>query len=627
MSLYENLFWLPRCIEGWRASVDGAKNLKELSYLLQYSLDESQLIFAAKKGRLLGASDKSLPNFKLGILSYGTLGNLPDALLATGIRHGLYLDAVYAGYDQAQNEIFSTESTFFKNDFKAILLGLEIDKLPYRLCPGNADLASKLLNDVSDYLKRILEEINKKSKSHIIIQNFSRNLFSTLGNSERSIPGTQQWFILKINNLIDELTGPNISVLDVDGLSGTVGLTNWHSEKYWNLAKIPFNPVFLPLYCDYIARIAGALSGKSRRCLIMDLDNTIWGGVIGDDGIEGIELGNGSASGEAFLRIQKIFHRLRDQGAILAVSSKNNEETAKLPFQKHPEMVLREEHIAEFRANWLDKAENIRQIAKSLNLGLESMIFVDDNPAERLLVRTELPQVAVPELPKNADEYLETIFAAGYFESVGLTSEDLLRASFYQENQKRISLQATTSNMEDYLSSLKMEMHISSFDSIGRSRIVQLIGKSNQFNLTTKRYTEAEVESIELDPSFIHLQVRLKDIFGDNGMIAVVILKRVEETLLIDTWLMSCRVLERGVELAIMHFLTKLLDRDPTLKKIVGLYVPTQRNVLVKDHYAKLGFMQVGSTSASNEWLWERGYELRNHPTIKVVDHTRYLID
>jgi FkbH-like protein len=437
---------------------------------------------------------------------------------------------------------------------------------------------------------------------------------SLSGSYEGRLPGTLAWLLNRLNSELDTLASNNTFIVDIAGLAANVGLVNWHDPTLWNIAKLPFAQKYLPIYADYICRILAARLGKSRRCLILDLDNTLWGGVIGDDGMDGILIGNGDATGEAHLSVQRIALELRGRGVVLAVSSKNEEAIARQPFQEHPDMLLKDNHIAVFLANWSDKASNIRGIATTLSLGLESMVFLDDNPAERLQVRRELPEVAVPELPPDPALYARTLIAAGYFEAITFSDEDRQRATFYQDNARRTQILSGASDMNAYLNSLDMEMTLAPFNSTGRARITQLISKSNQFNLTTKRYDEIQVEQLEKDPSVFTRQIRLKDTLGDNGMISVVVCKKAADVWEIDTWLMSCRVLGRRVEEAVLHDLvTHAAQAGAT--RLVGRYIPSTRNVIVKDHYKKLGFQQVSAIDNTEKWELDiRNYEFSSLP-------------
>ena len=381
-----------------------------------------------------------------------------------------------------------------------------------------------------------------------------------------------------------------------------------------------------PMYGEQVARVVGAMVGQSRKWLVLDLDNTLWGGVIGDDGLEGIVLGQGSAAGEAYLEFQRYAKGLMERGVVLAVCSKNDEENALLPFEQHAEMVLRRGDIACFVANWEDKATNLRRIARELNLGLDALVFVDDNPAERGLVRRELPMVAVPEMPEDPAEFVRVLAAAGYFEGVGVTAEDRERAAQYAANARRAAGRsaaengagAGTTDLQSYLAGLRMELVWRPFDAAGRGRIVQLINKTNQFNLTARRVGEAEIERVMARTDVLALQFRLKDVYGDNGMIGVVLCEAATaerlaaagfagvgvgaSDLYIDTWLMSCRVLGRQVEEAMMNVLAAQAGARG-VRRIFGHYVPTAKNAMVREHYARMGFELV-ETAADGATLW-----------------------
>jgi len=390
-------------------------------------------------------------------------------------------------------------------------------------------------------------------------------------------------------------------LLDTAALAETVGLSNWHDPAQWILGKFPFAHAIVPIYADWVGRLLAAARGKARKCLVLDLDNTLWGGVIGDDGLAGIALGNGSVIGEAYLNIQRNVIALHDRGIILAVSSKNDDHVARSVFRSHPEMLLREEHIAAFQANWLDKASNLRAIAETLSIGTDSLVLLDDNPAERAQVREALPEVAVPELPRDPALYADTLLAAGYFEAVRFTADDRNRAAQYQNNAARSRLLVASTDLDSYLQSLEMRALCRRFDSVNRARITQLINKTNQFNLTTHRYTESEVEAFETSAEGLTVQVRLVDRFGDNGMIAVVICVEEPPNWVIDTWLMSCRVLNRKVECATLNYIVACA-RAANIRSLIGSYRVTERNGMVKDHYAKLGFELLETDDSKSRW-------------------------
>jgi FkbH-like protein len=392
-------------------------------------------------------------------------------------------------------------------------------------------------------------------------------------------------------------------VLAVDAIAARDGIAEWHDEGLWHRSKQEIHPRVLHVYGDAVGRLLAAIRGRSYKCLVLDLDNTLWGGVVGDDGLAGIALGQGSVVGEAHLALQRYALELSRRGVLLAVCSKNDEANALEVFDRHPEMLLRRKHISCFVANWEDKATNLRQIARQLNIGTDALVFVDDNPFERNLVRQELPEVAVPELPEDPAGFVTCIASAGYFEGLSVTNEDQERVSQYRANAEREQLRESTTDMAAYLQSLRMELHCGPFDRIGLQRIVQLINKTNQFNLMTRRYTDAEVQAVMADPAALHLQLRLQDRFGDNGVIAIVIGKLdAGRRLVIDTWLMSCRVLGRQVEAATLNVVAHRAGAMGATA-LIGSFRPTAKNEMVKDHYPKLGFDELEQQDGATRWV------------------------
>ncbi|HEY1208863.1 MAG TPA: HAD-IIIC family phosphatase [Terracidiphilus sp.] len=600
--LYAELQWLPRAPQDFagrlKALGTSAGQLgHELRALALPALDLNQLTKLAKaidRARKEGKSLEPLVPFRLAVLSNSTIDMIVPALVATATRHGVSLEVIQPSYDQVAQEALTPDSKVNSSKPDAVLLALDYRALPLKLTLGDSKASSATVQGALGYFQALRNGIKANSNAICIFQTFAPPVESLFGSLDCMLPGTLRNLLENINReLADFVLGSGDILLDVAGLAETVGLADWHNTQLWNMAKFSFSDELIPLYADHVGRTIAAIRGKSKKVLILDLDNTVWGGVIGDDGLEGIQIAQGDARGEAHLAVQRLALDLRQRGIVLAVSSKNTDEVAREPFEKHPEMLLKLEHIAVFQANWNDKATNIQAIAEELSLGLDAMVFLDDNPAERGLVRKLLPQVAVPELPEEPAFYARTLAAGGYFEAIAFASEDLKRADFYQDNAKRASLQKQVGGVDAYLSSLDMTITFQPFDAMGRARIVQLINKSNQYNLTTRRYTDPEVTEAENDPEVFTLQVRLDDIFGDNGMISVVICRpggaRVWE---IDTWLMSCRVLGRKVEHMVLREILQQA-RAAGIKKLIGIYKPTDRNILVIDHYAKLGFTKI----------------------------------
>jgi FkbH-like protein len=348
--------------------------------------------------------------------------------------------------------------------------------------------------------------------------------------------------------------------------------------------------------------IVCAVKGQFKKCLILDLDNTVWGGVIGDDGLEGIQLGHGLGIGKAFTEFQMWVKKLKQRGIIICVASKNNEDTAKEPFEKHPDMVLKLDDIAVFQANWETKVDNIRTIQSILNIGFDSMVFLDDNPFERNMVRDNIKGITVPEMPEDPAEYLEYLYSLNLFETASYSNLDKDRTKQYQVEAQRVSLSKTFTNEADFLKSLNMVSVVSGFTKFNTPRVAQLSQRSNQFNLRTIRYTDADIEALANDPNVIDLSFTLEDKFGDNGLIAVIIMKPLDkETLFVDTWFMSCRVLKRGMENFTLNTMVEKA-KAAGYKKIVGEYLPTPKNKMVEEHYTGLGFSPIkGAPSAQFE--------------------------
>jgi FkbH-like protein len=598
--LYTELQWLPRPPEDFSKRCRALRETsgevgREIRALACFALDENKLVKLANSIESLRPTPESLRPlipFRLGIISNATSHFMVPALTATAARYGIALECIEANYGQVMQEALAPDSMMNRARADAVLVAIDYRGLALGTRLGDSAAVETVVSAAIDELRVIRDALRKNSGASCIFQTLARPVEAAFGSLDLALPGTSRNVIDLFNRaLATTLAGKEDFLLDVGGLAETVGLSAWHDANLWNIGKIPFANSFLPIYADLTCRLIAALRGKSRRCLVLDLDNTLWGGVIGDDGLEGIVLGQGDPLGEAHLEIQRAALALRERGIVLAVSSKNNDDTARLPFQNHPEMLLRENHFALFQANWNDKATNIRAIAAELSLGLDSFVFLDDNPAERRLVRDMLPDVAVPELPDDPALYARTLLAAGYFEAITYSPEDQKRADFYQDNARRVALQRATGDLDAYLASLNMTITFQPFDEVGRARIAQLISKSNQFNLTTRRYSEAQVAEIEADPNCLTLQVRLVDTFGDNGMISVVICRQDAGVWQIDTWLMSCRVLGRRVEQAVLQELL-IHARSLGITRIIGTYRPTDRNRLVEDHYSKLGFSE-----------------------------------
>jgi FkbH-like protein len=606
-----DLGWLPapgsdfrervRALQGDVGRIAAQDLHERVVSLASAALDDSQL---AKLARLTanilesGVDAAGLSKARLGLLGDGTLSLNTPAIVGSGLRHSLLLEVVEGSYNSAVQEAVDRSSHLHRAALDFALIAGDARLLGLDEAAATPEAAEAKVEAAMRRLELIVESLRPSVGSAILVQTVVPPLEPLFGSFDRLEPGSPFAMIEALNRRIADWARSGAVVLvDVARLAGAVGLEHWHEPRHWHASKLGFAPRMIPVYADLVCRTLGALRGKSRKCLVLDLDNTLWGGVIGDDGVAGIDLGQGSASGEAFLAVQRLARDLRARGIVLAVCSKNEDDAARLPFREHPEMLLREEHIAVFQANWTDKAANLRAIAETLNIGVDSLVFLDDNPAERMQVRSKLPLVAVPELPEDPALYPRMLAAAGYFEAVAYSQEDRDRAGYYQANAQRAAQLSASADIGDYLASLEMVCQIGPVDAVSRPRVSQLINKSNQFNLTTRRYSEGEVQAAEQDARRHLIQVRLIDRFGDNGIISVIIADKAGPAWEIDTWLMSCRVLGRRVEEAVLAHLAAAAAAAGA-RALVGRYLPSAKNKMVADHYRKLGFDKTGDLAA-----------------------------
>lgn len=562
---------------------------------------------------------QALPCFKLGLISNATTELLVPSLIATSLRHGIYLEVISSDFGQITQEAFDKNSQLNQSNLDAVLVALDYRAYPFATHSLTNAAEGLAAEDGMAYLSQVREAFKANSGTLCILQTLATPPFALAGSLDAQLEGMLRNEIADFNTqLACSVKESSDALLDIAALANAVGAYNWFDERQWYMSRIPMANIFIPLYCDHVARVIAALRGKSKKCLVLDLDNTLWNGVIGDDGLDGIFVGQGSPLGESHLAIQQYALELKKFGIILAVCSKNEMDIALQPFREHPDMLLREDDFSVFVANWEDKGTNIRSIAEILDIGLDSIVFLDDNPFERDVVRKLAPEVSVPELPNDPALIPRTLAAAGYFEKIDLTREDIEKSAQYAANAQRNKALQEYGNINDFLESLDMSIQFSPFDAIGRKRITQLINKTNQFNLTTKRYTEARVQEFETSPNTFTRQVRLTDKFGDSGMISVLICREESGCWEIDTWLMSCRAIKRRVEEAICDNLFQAAKKR-NIKVIRGYYRPTEKNMLVKDHYQSLGFKQTETTFEQEVWEMSVDQYAAKNPPIKVL--------
>lgn len=450
----------------------------------------------------------------------------------------------------------------------------------------------------------------------IIQNNFEMPAYLLLGSLDAVLWGGWRNTIESLNARIAEyaMAHAGMYVHDVHYLASLLGTEQWFDLSQYSAYKLAIRYESMPFVAMHAANVVKAILGRTKKCLVLDLDNTLWGGIIGDDGMEGIQIGKETPEAEAYTAFQRYLLALKDRGALLAVCSKNEEAVAKSGFS-HPDTVLQLDDFVAFQANWEPKDQNVRRIANMLNIGLDSLVFLDDNPMERAIVREHVPEVAVPEvIGGDVASYIRAIERNGYFETVSISEDDRKRSEAYRANQQRVEMEAVASSYEDFLLSLDMRAEIAPFRRIYYDRIAQLTNKSNQFNLTTRRFTRADIERIAEDSRYITLYGRLQDRFGDNGLVSVVIAEKEGKDVHIRLWLMSCRVLKRGVEEAMMEELAKKV-RLAGGEKLIGYYYPTAKNGMVRDFYRAHSFSLVDD--ADGNTVWEHRLEVDAPPIAK----------
>ena len=565
-------------------------------------------------------SASGLQPLRIALLSSHTVDHLVPAIRVGGLQRRLALSVHVAPYGMYRQALLMDDAELASFAPQLIVLALDARDAPLQLPleASQADVDAAVTERV-DELRLLWRRARERYAAQVVQQTIVPADPPIFGSFEALVPASPYALIERLNAAIRAAAREDgVLLMDLawEAARGSYG-DGLAEPVRWHQAKQLVSPNLAPLYGDQLARIAAASAGLSCKCLVLDLDNTLWGGVVGDDGVDGIHLGQGSPSGEAFLAFQRYAAQLARRGIILAVCSKNDLSVAEAAFD-HPEMALKRSDIAAFVANWEDKAGNLRRIASMLDIGLDSLVFVDDNPAERDIVRRELPEVAVPELPDDVADYPARVAAAGYFEAVSFTSDDATRGRNYALNAERKAAMSQATDMEGYLRGLEMVLTATPIGAAELARSTQLINKTNQFNLTTRRYSEAEVERIASDPSAVALAIRLADKFGDNGLISVVLARPdaavASDELLIDSWLMSCRVLGRQAEDAVLDVLA-IAARAAGYGALIGEYRPTERNGMVAEHFPRLGFVQHPALSDSEPDTTFWRYELNSPRT------------
>lgn len=533
---------------------------------------------------------------KLALLGDSATQLLAQAIRGAGYEQQLDINVYDAGYNQLDRQILdlSSELYMFQPDISLIFEAGH--KLLQKFNKTEADARGAFAENQVNRISQLVDTLHSNLKTKVICFNYAEEDDCVFGNFANKVPSSFIFQERKLNYLLAEYAAKNAAfyVCDMSAIQSKLGRDLLFSPSIYTYSEMVLSIDALPVVSESVVRMIAAFQGKYKKCVILDLDNTVWGGVIGDDGLENIQIG-GLGIGKAFIEFQYWVKKLQQRGIIVCVCSKNTESVAKEPFEKHPDMVLRLKDIAVFVANWENKAHNIKLIQQFLNIGFDSMVFLDDNPVERDMVRQNVPDVSVPELPEDPAEYLEYLYTLNLFETVSYSSEDANRTEQYQQESKRVATQTSFINEDDFLKNLIMLSDVQSFNSFSTPRVAQLSQRSNQYNLRTVRYCEEDINRIVGSVRHHTFSFTLEDKYGDNGLICAVILEEQQpKELFIDTWFISCRVLKRGMENFVLNTIVDYA-RNKGYHTVVGEYLPTAKNDLVKDHYSNLGFTKDGA--------------------------------
>jgi len=541
--------------------------------------------------RQLLASEHNFLEKKIAVLggssTEGVVKTLELFLLKKGIKPTFY----ESEFGQYWEEIVLQKKALVDFSPDLILIHTSCENIKIWPKPSQSDEeVASLVKSEQDRLSQMWSAAAEAFGCPIIQNNFELPMTRQFGNLDSVLAQGKTNYVLQINKFVSEFAKEEKSffVNDINFLSSQLGLQNWFNEELWATARYAFDHSVFPDYASNVASIVAAIFGLTKKCLVLDLDNVMWGGVIGDDGLNGVNIGPDSLVGEGFLSFQRYIKALGERGVVLTVCSKN-EDTNAMEGLAHPDGAVTPSDFSVVRANWDPKSENIKKIAAELNIGLDSLVFIDDSPFEREQVRMQVQGPSVPEVTKSPSSFIMAIEKNGYFESVSLSVEDIARNSIYKTNAQRKIKQKQFSNYDDFLVSLCMKAEISKFKPIYYERITQLINKTNQFNLTTNRYSVSDIAGFAKDENCLSIYGKLEDKFGDNGLVAVLIGKQCNDEMVIDTWLMSCRVFNRNLEFAMFNeFVNCVIKKD--IRRIRGVFRPTKKNKPVSSLFQDMGF-------------------------------------
>lgn len=574
---------------------------------LEYPFNAGEILRGKRRLRKeLLASKEPFLKKKIAILGGSTTSEIKNMLELFLLNHGIKPIFYESAYRQYYEEAVFPNSAL--ENFAPDLIYIHTTNRNIGIYPNLRDDAgsiAQLLNAEQEKFTSIWTSLRERFHCPIIQNNFEMPFYRLLGNKDASDIHGAVNFLTRLNLKFYEYAQENddFYICDINYISADYGLKEWSDPLYYYLYKYALNVEAIPYLALNVANIIKSIFGKNKKGFVLDLDQTLWGGVIGEDGLEGIRVGPEEPEGEAFSEFQRYIKAHKQLGILLAINSKNERQNAVVGLS-HPSSELAWDDFAEIRANWEPKDCNFLEISNALNVLPESLLFVDDNPAERLIVTAQIPGVVAPEIGES-HQYIQNIDRNGFFEATVLSEDDLMRSEMYQKNAERARVRASFADYEEYLASLEMKAVIRPFEPLCLERITQLTSKSNQFNLTTRRYTKVELSEFAKDPDYITLYGKLIDRFGDNGIVSVLLGRRAKDVCYIDLWLMSCRVLKRNLELAMMDALVHRCRKEK-ISRLHGFYHPTGKNELVRDFYGLLGFEKVSEDETGNsEWVYQ----------------------
>lgn len=555
---------------------------------------------------------------KIGILSSFTINGLGESLQAKCASHKIGCTSYMCGYNQYNQDILNSKSDLYKFKPDVTFLFLDTRSVlgdlfysPYKI---NEESRKKFIEETINKIINLSQTFTKNANSKLVISNFTIPTYSPFGIYEHKTEYGLKDMILDLNQKLNSFVKnePSIFLYDFNSFITKFGETNVFDYRQFFIGDIKIALKFIPKLADELLSFVKPIVGKNRKCIVLDLDNTLWGGVVGEDGYEGIHLSSKSP-GNAYVEFQKHLLSLHERGIILAINSKNNEEDALKVIREHPDMILREENFASFKINWKDKVSNIKEIASEINIGLDSMVFVDDDPANREFMKKTLPEVLTIDLPNDPSFYSQTLMSLTDFNVMKITDEDKKRGQMYHQQLKRTNLLSNSNSLQDFLNELDIKVKIKEADDFSIPRISQLTLKTNQFNLTTKRYQEEDIRNFSKNNDFIVGSAEVEDKFGNNGITGVFIVKKNNpKEWKVDTFLLSCRVIGRGVEDAIMsHILNKA--KEEKIEKVHASYIPTTKN-----KPCELFLDEYGYTKEGDDWVFITKNEIKAPKHIKL---------